>query len=298
MEKSRPTLRAERLAILALLAGAVTLGFAPILVRLSDLGPTATAGYRFLLAVPLYWAIAAVAPQPAADQSWTVRDFLLAALAGASLAADMGAWHFSIHMTTVANATVLPNVAPVFVVIGGWLIFRERVTGTFLIGLIAAMIGVFVLTEASFTLGRAQFVGDLLGLLTALFYAVYQMSIMRLRQRFSTIAIMARAIPVSAVSIMPFAAASGDALVASTLAGWSVLVALAAGPQVLGHGLIAWALAHLPVAFASVTLLAQPVTAAIVAWILFDERIGGQQAIAAAAILAGISVARRGSMRR
>lgn len=298
MEKSRPTLRAERLAILALLAGAVTIGFAPILVRLSELGPTATAGYRFLLAVPLYWAIAAVAPQPAADQSWTVRDFLLVALAGASLAADMGAWHFSIHMTTVANATVLPNVAPVFVVIGGWLIFRERVTGTFLIGLIAAMIGVFVLTEASFALGRAQFVGDLLGLLTALFYAVYQMSIMRLRQRFSTIAIMARAIPVSAVSIVPFAAASGDALAASTLAGWSVLVALAAGPQVLGHGLIAWALAHLPVAFASVTLLAQPVTAAIIAWILFDERIGGQQAIAGAAILAGIAVARRGSMRR
>lgn len=298
MEKSRPTLRAERLAILALLAGAVTIGFAPILVRLSELGPTATAGYRFLLAVPLYWAIAAVAPQPAADQSWTVRDFLLVALAGASLAADMGAWHFSIHMTTVANATVLPNVAPVFVVIGGWLIFRERVTGTFLVGLIVAMIGVFVLTEASFALGREQFVGDLLGLLTALFYAVYQMSIMRLRQRFSTVAIMARAIPISAVSIMPFAAASGDALAASTLAGWSVLVALAAGPQVLGHGLIAWALAHLPVAFASVTLLAQPVTAAVIAWILFDERIGGQQAIAGAAILAGIAVARRGSMRR
>ena len=298
MEKSRPTLRAERLAILALLAGAVTIGFAPILVRLSELGPTATAGYRFLLAVPLYWAISAVAPRPAADQPWTVRDFLLVALAGASLAADMGAWHFSIHMTTVANATVLPNVAPVFVVIGGWLIFRERVTGTFLIGLIAAMIGVFALTEASFALGRTQFVGDLLGLLTALFYAVYQMSITRLRQRFSTIAIMARAIPVSAAAIIPFAAASGDALVASTLAGWSVLVALAAGPQVLGHGLIAWALAHLPVAFASVTLLAQPVTAAIVAWILFDERIGGQQAIAAAAILAGIAVARRGSMRR
>ncbi len=298
MEKSRPTLRAERLAILALLAGAVTIGFAPILVRLSELGPTATAGYRFLLAVPLYWAISAIAPQPAADQPWTVRDFLLVALAGASLAADMGAWHFSIHMTTVANATVLPNVAPVFVVIGSWLIFRERVTGTFLIGLIAAMFGVFALTEASFALGRSQFVGDLLGLLTALFYAVYQMSIMRLRQRFSTIAIMARAIPVSAASIIPFAAASGDALAASTLAGWSVLVALAAGPQVLGHGLIAWALAHLPVAFASVTLLAQPVTAAIVAWILFDERIGGQQAIAAAAILAGIAVARRGSMRR
>ena len=298
MERIRPTLRTERLAILALLAGAVTIAFAPILVRLSEIGPTATAAYRFLLAVPLYWTIAAVAPQPATEEHWTAGDFLLIALAGGSLAADMGAWHLSIHMTTVANATLLPNVAPVFVVIGSWLIFRERVTATFLIGLIAAMGGVFALTGASLSLGRTQFVGDLLGLLTALFYAVYQMSIMRLRQRFSTIAIMVRTIPVSALAILPFAAASGDALVASTLAGWSVLVALAAGPQVLGQGLIAWALAHLPVAFASVTLLAQPVTAAAIAWLLFDERISGQQAIAAAAILAGIAVARRGSARR
>ena len=68
--------------------------------------------------------------------------------------------------------------------------------------------------------------------------------------------------------------------------------------QVFGQGLIAWALAHLPVAFASVSLLVQPVTAAIVAWALFDEHIGGQQAISGVIVLGGIMLARRGSLRR
>ena len=83
-----------------------------------------------------------------------------------------------------------------------------------------------------------------------------------------------------------------------TLAGWAFLIALAAGPQVFGQGLIAWALAHLPVAFASVSLLVQPVTAAAVAWLLFDEVIGPQQAIGGVIVLAGIVLARRGSTRR
>ncbi len=56
------TLRTERLAILALLVGAVTTAFAPILVRLSELGPSPTAFYRFLLAAPLYWVMALPVP--------------------------------------------------------------------------------------------------------------------------------------------------------------------------------------------------------------------------------------------
>ena len=60
-------LRAERIAILALFVGAVTIAFAPILVRLSELGPSATGFHRFLLAIPLYWAIAATLPRSVAE---------------------------------------------------------------------------------------------------------------------------------------------------------------------------------------------------------------------------------------
>lgn len=295
-------LRRERVAILAIFIGAVTIAFAPILVRLSEVGPMATGFHRFLLAIPLYWLIAATLPrQDYAEGDETprsLRDFLLIGMAGLYLAADIMAWHYSIQMTTVANSTLLANVAPVFVVLGGWLLFRTRVTGTYLVGLAAAMTGVFILSRASLSLSQDHFIGDLLGVLTAVFYAAYQMSVERLRRRFSTMTIMKFAIPISALCMVPAALASGEELFPVTLAGWAFLVALAAGPQVFGQGLIAWALAHLPVAFASVSLLVQPVTAAIVAWMLFDEVIGPQQAIGGVIVLAGIMLARRGSTRR
>ena len=295
-------LRIERIAILALFIGAITIAFAPILVRLSEVGPSATGFHRFLLALPLYWAIAATLPRPAvaegSERPGTVRDFVLIAMAGVYLAADVAVWHYSIQMTTVANSTLLANVAPVFVVLGGWLLFRTRVTGTYLIGLAAAMTGVFILSRASLSLSQDHFIGDLLGILTAVFYAAYQMSVERLRKRFSTVTIMKYAIPVSALVMLPVALASGEDLLPVTLAGWGFLIALATGPQVFGQGLIAWALAHLPVAFASVSLLVQAVTAALVAWALFGEHIGLQQGIGAVIVLGGIMLARRGSIRR
>jgi len=295
-------LRLERIAILALFVGAITIAFAPILVRLSEVGPSSTGFHRFLLAIPLYWAIAATLPRSdapeGAEKPKTLRDFFLISMAGVYLAADVAVWHYSIQMTTVANSTLLANVAPVFVVLAGWILFRTRVTGTYLIGLAAAMTGVFILSRASLSLSQDHFIGDLLGVLTAVFYAAYQMSVERLRKRYSTLTIMKYAIPASALIMLPVALASGDDLLPVTLAGWGFLIALAAGPQVFGQGLIAWALAHLPVAFASVSLLVQPVTAALVAWALFGEQIGAQQAVGAVIVLAGIMLARRGSLRR
>jgi drug/metabolite transporter (DMT)-like permease len=295
-------LRTERIAILALFVGAVTIAFAPILVRLSEVGPSATGFHRFLLAIPLYWAMAATLPRATvaegSERPTSVRDFVLISMAGVYLAADVAVWHYSIQMTTVANSTLLANVAPVFVVLAGWILFGTRVTGTYMIGLAAAMTGVFILSRASLSLSEEHFIGDLLGVLTAVFYAAYQMSVERLRKRFSTVTIMKYAIPASALIMLPVALASGDDLLPVTLAGWGFLIALAAGPQVFGQGLIAWALAHLPVAFASVSLLVQPVTAALVAWALFGEQIGAQQAVGGVIVLAGIMLARRGSIQR
>ena len=295
-------LRTERIAILALFVGAVTIAFAPILVRLSEVGPSATGFHRFLLAIPLYWAMTATLPRATvaegSERPTSVRDFVLIAMAGVYLAADVAVWHYSIQMTSVANSTLLANVAPVFVVLAGWILFGTRVTSTYMIGLAAAMTGVFILSRASLSLSEEHFIGDLLGVLTAVFYAAYQMSVERLRKRFSTVTIMKYAIPASALIMLPVALASGDDLLPVTLAGWGFLIALAAGPQVFGQGLIAWALAHLPVAFASVSLLVQPVTAALVAWALFGEQISAQQAVGGVIVLAGIMLARRGSIRR
>lgn len=73
------------------------------------------------------------------------------------------------------------------------------------------------------------------------------------------------------------------------------LVGLAWISHAAGQGLIAYALAHLPAAFSSVSLLFQPVMAALFAWILLSESLSPLQIAGAAVVLAGIYLARRGS---
>ena len=68
--------------------------------------------------------------------------------------------------------------------------------------------------------------------------------------------------------------------------------------QVAGQGLIAWSMAHLPAAFSSVTLLVQPVAAALLAWLVLAEPFGALQALGGAVVLAGIVICRMAAIRK
>ena len=216
-------------------------------------------------------------------------------LAGLFFAGDMGFWHWSIAYTSVANATLLANTAPVFVVIGGWLLFRRRVRPGFLAGLALAMGGTVVLMRTSVSAGDDHLLGDLLGVITGAFYAAYLMTVERLRARYSTATIMAHAVPASALVMLIASLAFGETMAAVMLAGWAVLLGVAVVSQVLGQSLIAFGLARLPVAFASVSLLVQPLFAAGLAWMLLGEAVGPIQGVGVLAVLVGIAIARRAS---
>jgi drug/metabolite transporter (DMT)-like permease len=283
------------LPFVALIAGAVAIAFAPILVRWSEVGPISTAFYRLALAVPVLMLMSGPpgrgrrAEAPPAPRS----DWLLFVLAGAFFAADLAAWHWSIKLTSVANATLLANVAPIFVTLASWLLFNERVTAAFLAGLILSIGGVTALVGGGSALAAGNLTGDALGLFTAVVYAGYLMSIGRLRRTHSTVRIMTISSALSALMLLPLSLVSGEILFAATLTGWLVLVALALICQAGGQNLIAYALRHVPVAFSSVALLVQPVVAAGLAWFLFGEHLGSLQIAGAVLVLAGIVICRR-----
>ncbi len=288
-----------RLALAALLLGAVAIGFSGVFVRLSELGPSATAFHRMALALPVFalWMGlerrgAAGAVRPAGR-----RDAMVLVAAGLLFAADLVAFHWSLMLTSVANATLLSNFAPVFVTLGAWLIFGERVSGLFILGMLTALAGAAVLVGRSLGLGPDNFLGDALGLATSVFYGGYLLTVAWLRARFSTATIMAWSGAVTAAALLPVAILSGEGLLAQTAFGWAILAAVALISQAGGQGLIAYALAHLPAAFSSVSLLVQPVAAAVFAWIILGEALGWLQGAGGALVLAGILLARRGSRR-
>ncbi len=287
--------RAARTGLVALLVGAVGIAFAPIFVRLSELGPSATAFHRLFFAVLPLWLwmqLEARGPAPPSRPSST-RDVLGLVVAGLFFAGDLAVWHWSLRFTSVANATLFANFAPIFVTIGAWLFLRERITVTFVVGLVLALLGASLMIGVSFGFGPQHVLGDGLGLLTAVFYAGYILSVKHLRAIFSTATIMTWSGFVTCIALLPIALLSGEGLIASSLYGWAVLVALAWISHVGGQGLIAYGLAHLPASFASVTLLLQPATAAVLAWIILDEPLGSLQATGGMLVLLGILLARR-----
>jgi drug/metabolite transporter (DMT)-like permease len=291
----------SRVAFLCLLAGGCSIAFAPIFVRLSDTGPVASAFWRCALAVPILWALTVIPSQAQTrpvDTSAKSGAALRWQLIGAGLffAGDLGVWHWSIMWTSVANSTLLANLAPIFVTLAGWLFWRQTVTRAFLAGMFIAIAGMFVLVGPEFDVGGTRLAGDALGALTAVFYAGYFLTIKAARDAgASTARLMAWSTTITAIALLPVALVSPQPFLAASAQGWLVLLGLALVTQIMGQGLIAYAFAHLPASLSSVSLLIQPVMAALFAWWLFNEPVGPVQFAGGAIVLAGIWLAKRAS---
>lgn len=282
-------------AMPALILGALAIGFSPIFVRLSEVGPIATAFNRVVLALPFFYFMVWLQPKAATRAACTKAVLLPILIGGVFFATDLSFWHWSIKLTSVANATVLPNFAPVVVVIAAWLLYGERVSRGFVAGLTIAMLGIGVLLGNSFTLSASQFVGDLLGLSTSLFYGGYILAVARARKAASTTFIMATGGTVSAIILWVVAAAAEGQVWPQTSHGWTIALLQSATVQAGGQALIAASLAHVPAGFGATVLLLQPIVAAIVAWFMFGEPLSLWQAAGAVAILGGVEIARRAS---
>jgi len=270
----------------------VGIAFAPLFVRWSEVGPSATAFYRLLLALP-FLAVWRVGSPAVGARPSGVFGLGTLALPGLFFAGDLALWHWSIGYTSVANATLFANFAPLFVTLGARLMFGERITSGFLVALGLALVGAVLVVGSSFQLTRRQVLGDGLGLATAVFYAGYLLSVKQARRSHSTWAVMVGSSLSACPVLLMLAVVSGEVLVPLGWVGWGTLLGLALVSQVGGQGLIAYAFAHLPASFSSVSLLAQPVVAAFWAWGLLGEALQPLQALGGAVVLGGIALASR-----
>ncbi|HEV7868276.1 MAG TPA: DMT family transporter [Chthoniobacteraceae bacterium] len=279
-------------SVAALLLGAVAIGFAPIFVRLSETGPTATAFWRLLLALPVLAVWAAIERKETGSAVRSRSAFRWIVLTGLFFAGDLALWHWSIRFTSVANATLFANFAAIFVVIFSWLFLRERITPRFGLACVAAVAGTVMLFASNVQLVRERLLGDALGIGTAVFYAAYLLAVKKLRGQLSTAAIMSGSAAVSVPALGIVCLFSGETMLPVSGRGWLILIGLSLLSHVAGQSLITYALARLRASFSSVALLLQPFVAALAAWVLLGENITPLQLAGGATILAGIALAR------
>ena len=286
-------LSSKPLAVAALFLGAAATAFSPIFVRISDTSPAASAFWRMAMAVPLLWLWVLAAERNGtaiASAPWK-----LLILAGLFFAADLGVWHWSIILTSVANASLELNFAPIFVTVGAWLFFGQRASRLHLVALFVTLAGASLLIGPNIGSTGTALLGDGFGVLAGLFYACYMLAIKSASARVSTARIMAVSTTVAALLLAPYALMTAEHVLPQSANGWLILASLAVITHVLGQSLIAYGFAHLSASFCAVSLLLQPVLAAVYAWVLLDEGMGINQIVGGVVVLLGIYLAKRGS---
>lgn len=281
-----------------LLLGVVCLASGGIFVKLSELGPIATAFYRILLAMPLaiLWA---QFDNTAYSRNgfWNIpqRDYGLLICAGMFLAIDLILWHISFHYTTVANSNLFANLVPFVVVPLAWIMFGDRPSKLFLGGLFVAVIGIFLLMSGKIEPSPDNYFGDMLAIATALFYGLYLITVAKLRERYHAGDILFWSGFPSLIILLASASVLENQLLPETVTGFLILGCLALFSHVGGQGLIAVSIGKLPINFASVAILMQPVIAAFYAFLIFSEKLSWMEIAGMSIVLAGILIAKLGT---
>jgi drug/metabolite transporter (DMT)-like permease len=274
-------------AFLALFVGSSALALGPWLVRLSDVGPVAAGFWRLALALPFLLVIARVAGQPV---HWPGRTLgIIIAFAAFFFAADLAAWHTGIHMTKLANATLFGNTASfAFAAWGLWLVrsWPSPLQGAAL-GL--AALGSILLMGSSAELSLRNLQGDLLALTAGLLYAGYLIAVERAREKLAPLPLLFLSSAIGAAMLLPVALVFGERIIPEN---WTFIVILALSSQVLGQGLLVYAIGALPPLVVGLVLLTQPAISAIIGWIAYGERLQPLDWVGAAAIAAALLLVR------
>jgi drug/metabolite transporter (DMT)-like permease len=273
----------------ALACGAVAMGISPTFVRLADVGPFTSAFWRVALALPaLYaWMKISERDEPAAAPCSRATIW-----AGCAFAGDLFFWHLAIVNTSIANATFFATTAPIWVVLFGWLLFRQRVSAAVMAGLGLCVAGGVALLAQSFHLKPGGAIGDAYGVVTGVFFGLYFLAVQAARRGSSAARVTFESSVITTALLLVVALVLEHQMLPQTLKGLAALFALAWISHSGGQGLLAVALGRLPAVFSSLVIFLEAIAAAFFAWIFLGEPVSPMQAVGGIAILAGIYVAR------
>jgi len=257
-----------RWAFAALLGGNMVLAVGAPLVRLADTGPIATGFWRMAIALPflalLGWREMGGRMPPRAAIG-------VAMAAGLFFALDLAAWHMGIVRTKVANATLFGNCASLLLVLWGIFLARTLPRGWQALAVLLAFAGAALLMGQSYELAPAYLVGDLFSLLAGVFYTFYVILMQRVRGGLGAWTTLGLSSAATLPVLLGAAVALGEVVMP---VDWTPLVALALSSQVVGQGLLIWALPRFSPLVIGLTLLVQPAIAALAGWLMFGERLG------------------------
>ena len=281
------TAPAARYAFPALLAANLFLALGPWLVRLSDFGAAAAGFWRLALAVPFLAWLALRQSGGRGFPGWAI--IAAVAVGGLFFAADLAAWHEGILRTKLANATLFGNFASFLFAIYGFFLLRSLPGPVQALALLFAAVGTALLLGNSFELSPEHFSGDLLAMLAGLFYTFYLIAVDRARRVMAPWPVLAIATAAGAPPLLLFALAMGEQVLPGS---WTAIVLLSLSSQLVGQGLLVYAMGHLSPVVVGLCFLMQPVLSAAIGWGAYDEGFSTSDGLGAVLICAALVLIR------
>jgi drug/metabolite transporter (DMT)-like permease len=270
----------------ALILANLFLAAGPWMVRLADVGPVAAGFWRLALALP-FLALIGWRQHRGHFPGWAMLGMV--ALGGLFFAADLAAWHEGILRTKLANATLFGNFASFLFAIYGFILLGRLPRPAQLCALLLAIVGTVLLLGNSYELSGANFAGDLLALLAGLFYTFYLIAVERARKAMQPWPVLAIATAGGVLPLLLAALALGEPVMPQN---WLPVIALSISSQLIGQGLLVYAMGHLSPVLVGLCFLTQPIASAAIGWLAFRERLSAGDWIGAVLICAALVLIR------
>jgi drug/metabolite transporter (DMT)-like permease len=270
--------------------GVLAVSAAAIFIRLAEAPAVAIAFWRCALGAAILLPPALVR----SDRFPRGRALYAGVASGVALGAHFGFWISSLDYTSVAASVVLVSTQPVFVAVLAYLLFGERTSPLSFLGIVMAIAGTAVIAFDR-TVGSAAVLGNVLALVGAVTVAVYVL--IGRSSRTGGVGVLPYSIVVysaAAATLLPVALVFGVRLWGYSGETWFWLAAITAGPQLMGHTVFNWALRYVEASVISGTILAEPVVAAVLAWLVLSEKPGLLTALGGTIVLAGLYLLLKG----
>lgn len=275
-----------RLAFPALILGNIILAFGPVLVRLTDVGPTSAAFWRLALALPF---LLLLARKELTQVRLSAGEWGLMGLAGLFFAGDLASWHLGILHTKVANATVFGNISAVLLPLWGIVMLRQTPGKWQKIAIVLAATGALVMMGGSYETSPRYLKGDLLCLFAGFLYTFYVLLLQGARRKLGSWSVLTVATAAATLPTLAFAMLLGEKIMPTD---WTWVIVLALSSQLIGQGLMVYAMGWFSPLILGLSLLLQPVVAALIGWLLFGETVTPTDLLGAVAIAIALILVR------
>jgi drug/metabolite transporter (DMT)-like permease len=283
-QEARP---AAWLLLAALFGGNVALAIGPWFVRIADTGPVAAGFWRLFLALPFMVLLARANGQRLSGMG--AKTLALVALGAVTFALDLASWHIGIGMTRLGNATLFGNAGSIVLLFWGFLVARTLPGRLEWLAIIFALGGAAILMGRSLEISNETLIGDLFSVAAGLLYAVYLLTLQGARGASGSWSLLVWVSIFGAPVLLVIALALGEPVWPSD---WGPIVGLFVLSQLVGQGLMVFALKYFPPLVVGLALLTQPVVASLYGWLAFGEVLSGLDIAGMVLVGAALAVAR------